>query len=121
LQTREDLSENKVFGPLKKIFISSDKMSKFEIVQESFVDRLEAIILQKVENNKKTKRSYDNTTEEYTESGRIDLGMQIDSMTSAEQNNKTVESHDASMISSRTRATYKKVRVPQKMTKLCNK
>ncbi|CAG8755142.1 26813_t:CDS:1 [Gigaspora margarita] len=74
-------------------------MSKFEVVQESFVERLEAISSQKVENNKKTKRIHDNTSKESTKNGQIDLEIQIDSMISPEQNNKTIESHDISMIS----------------------
>ncbi|CAG8809627.1 35384_t:CDS:1, partial [Gigaspora margarita] len=49
------LSENKIFRPLKEILISSDKMSEFDIVQESFVERLEAITLQKQKITKKLK------------------------------------------------------------------
>ncbi|CAG8587660.1 23374_t:CDS:1, partial [Gigaspora margarita] len=69
-------------------------MSEFDMVQESFVERLEAIKPQKAENNKKTKRNYDNTLKESTESGQIDLEMQSDSITLLDQNNKTTESCD---------------------------
>ncbi|CAG8770921.1 43366_t:CDS:2, partial [Gigaspora margarita] len=69
LQRKEDLSKNKVFGPLREILISSNKISEFDIVQESFIERLKAITPQKAENNKKTKRNYDNILQEGTENG----------------------------------------------------
>ncbi|CAG8841110.1 41845_t:CDS:2, partial [Gigaspora margarita] len=73
-QRKEDLSENKVFRPLKEILTSLDKISEFEVVQESFVKRLETISSQKLE-------------------------MQIDSIISPEQNNKTTKSYNASITS----------------------
>ncbi|CAG8843178.1 8431_t:CDS:1, partial [Gigaspora margarita] len=73
------------------------KLSEFNIVQESFVERLEAITSQKAENNKKTKRNHNNTLKEDTESGQIDSKMQLDSIISLNENNKISELCDRSM------------------------
>ncbi|CAG8740194.1 38815_t:CDS:2 [Gigaspora margarita] len=72
-------------------------MSKFDVVQESFVERLEVITSQKAENNKKTKRNHDNILKEGTKSGQIDSKIQLDSMTLLDKNIKTTELRDESM------------------------
>ncbi|RIB19094.1 hypothetical protein C2G38_2182739 [Gigaspora rosea] len=73
-------------------------MSEFEVFQENLAERLEALTPQKEKNNKKPKKGYDNTLEENTKSMRTDLEMQMYSMTSSEQLNKTNESHDVVII-----------------------
>ncbi|CAG8736584.1 2228_t:CDS:2, partial [Gigaspora rosea] len=97
-QRKEDLSNSRVFGLLKETLISSDNMSEFEVFQENLAERLEALTPQKEKNNKKPKKGYDNTLEENTKSMRTDLEMQMYSMTSSEQLNKTNESHDVVII-----------------------